>query len=118
MDIRGKAKLLRIFIGESDKVNHVSLSDAIIAAARKQGMAGATAWRGTASFGPSSHIRSSHVLDLSADLPVIIELVDTEEKIRSFQDQLTSLFDEAHCGGLVTIEETEVIRYSHGTHAQ
>lgn len=115
MDLRGEAKLLRIFIGEADKVDHVPLSEVIIREARKDGLAGATAWRGFMGFGPTSKIRSAKVLDLSADLPVIIEIVDVSEKIETFVKKLERLFVAADCGGLVTMENVEVHRYFHAS---
>jgi hypothetical protein len=108
------AKLLRIFIGESDKVRHVPLYEAIVREARAAGLAGATAWRGLAGFGPSSHIRTAKILDLAADLPVVVEITDAEEKIAAFQPVLDRLFEEAKCGGLVTMEKVQVVRYRHG----
>ena len=78
------------------------------------GLAGATVWRGIMGFGPTSHIRTSRILDLSTDLPVIIEIADSEEKINSFLPVLNELFESSGCGGLVTVENVEVIRYRHG----
>ncbi|MBD3240874.1 MAG: DUF190 domain-containing protein, partial [Chitinivibrionales bacterium] len=112
MQIQGTAKLLRIFVGESDRVHHTPLHEAIVREARAAGMAGATAWRGMLSFGPTSRIRTSKVLDLSSDLPVIVEVVDTEEKIDAFVPRLTELFEQADSGGLVTMERVEVIQYT------
>lgn len=111
----GESKLLRIFIGESDKLKHSPLYEAIIRAARAQKLAGATAWRGCMSFGPTSHFRTAKILDLSVDLPVIIEIVDTKDKIDTFIPVLNEMFEKSQCGGLVTIEKIETIRYSHGT---
>jgi hypothetical protein len=112
-----QAQLLRIFIGEADKLHHGSLCEAIVRKAREVGLAGATAWRGISSFGPTSHVRTSRVLDLSSDLPIIIEIVDDEPKIEAFLQTLTRMFDEAQCGGLVTVEPTRVLRYAHGSHS-
>jgi uncharacterized protein len=114
MELKGEAKLLRIFIGEADKVHHVPLYEAIVKAARAQGLAGATAWRGILSFGPTSHVRTTKQLDLSSDPPVIIEINDDEEKINRFLPALHDLFEEARSGGLVTIEKVQVIKYRHG----
>lgn len=111
MELKGEAKLLRIFIGEADKVHHTPLFEMIVKEARGLGIAGATAWRGRLGYGQTSHLRSTKVLDLSADLPVIVEIVDEKEKIDLLQERLNSLFDEANCGGLVTVEKVEVIRY-------
>lgn len=115
MELQGEAKLLRIFIGESDKLRHAPLYEVIVKEAKTHGLAGATAWRGILAFGPTSRVRTAKVLDLSSDLPVIVEINDEEAKINSFLPKLHDLFEEAHCGGLVTIEKVQVIKYLHGT---
>lgn len=114
MELEGEGKLLRIFIGEGDTLNHLALSEVIIKAARDAGMAGATAWRGTMSFGATSRIRSAKVLDLAADLPLIIEIVDTEPRINDFVPRLNALIEAAGCGGLVTLEKVHIIKYRPG----
>jgi uncharacterized protein len=114
MEISGPAKLLRIFVGEMDKVRHVPLYEAIVREARAAGLAGATSWRGTMGFGPTSRIRSAKVLDISADLPVIVEIIDEERKIDAFLPKLSELFSLASSGGLVTMEKVEIKRYTHG----
>ena len=118
MELKGEAKLLRIFIGESDKVKHTPLFEVIVREARAAGLAGATAWQGLLSYGPTSHVRTVKILDLSADLPLIIEIVDTEEKIQAFLPKLSNLFEEAQCGGLVTMEKVNIIKYTHGANAR
>jgi len=115
MELTGEAKLLRIFIGESDKIKHTPLYEMIAKEARSAGLAGSTVWRGILSYGPTSHIRTAKILDLSTDLPIIIEIVDTETKVDAFIPKLNSLFEEAQSGGLVTIEKVDIIKYSHGT---
>ena len=114
MELKGEAKLLRIILGEADKLKHTALYESIIREARSQGLAGATAWRGLMGFGPTSRIRTARVLDLSTDLPVIVEIVDQEEKIDRFLPKLHELFESAQCGGLITIEKVEIIKYTHG----
>jgi PII-like signaling protein len=114
METPSEAKLLRIFIGESDKIHHTALYEAIVQEARAMKLAGATVWRGILSFGPTSHIRSAKILDLSSDLPIIIEIVDKESKIDQFLPALNQLFEKAQCGGLMTIESVKVIHYVHG----
>jgi len=114
MEQKAKAKLLRIFLGESDKSKHNALFEVIIRKARKYGLAGATAWRGIMGFGLTSRIRTSSILDLSSDLPVIVEIVDMEEKIDKFLPVLHDLFETSKCGGLITMENVEIIRYLHG----
>ena len=114
MELKGEAKLLRIFIGESDKVKHTPLYEAIVREAKACGLAGATAWRGILAYGPTSRIKTEKILDLSADMPLIIEITDDEEKINAFLPRLERLFEEADSGGLVTVEKVQIIRYLHG----
>ena len=114
MEAQSDAKLLRIFIGESDKVRHLPLYEVIVREAKAAGLAGATAWRGLTGYGPTSRIRTAKILDLSADLPVIIEITDEEAKISAFLPVLDRLFEESNCGGLITVEQVQIIRYSHG----
>jgi len=114
MELKADAKLLRIFLGESDKVKHTALYEVIVREARRAGLAGATVWRGIMGFGPTSRIRTTRILDLSTDLPIIIEITDEEEKINQFLPVLHDLFEKAQCGGLITIEKVQVIKYIHG----
>lgn len=114
MELKGEAKLLRIFIGESDKIHHVPLYEAIVKEAKTMGLAGATAWRGILSYGPDSRIRTAKILDLSSDMPVIIEITDDETKINTFLPKLNELFEESNCGGLITVEKVQIIKYLHG----
>lgn len=109
------AKLLRIFIGESDKAGHQPLYEAIVYAAKKEGMAGATVLRGIMGFGANSRVHTAKLFDISTDLPVVVELVDSEEKIRSFVQTVEQLFESTNSGGLITIEKAEVIRYQTGS---
>jgi len=111
MGIYGQAVLLRIFIGESDKLGHLPLYEAIVKQARDAGLAGATVLKGVLGFGATAHIRTTKVLDLSADLSLVIEIVDEENKVQAFQERLTGLFEQANCGGLVTLENIRVIHY-------
>ncbi len=105
------SKLLRIFIGENDKENHRPLYEALIYAARKQGLAGATVLRGLMSFGASSHIHTAKLIEISQDLPIVVEIVDHEDKINAFLETVNKLMDKAGCGGLVTIEKAQVLYY-------
>ena len=114
MENNPNAKLLRIFIGESDKIGHATLYETIVFEAKKQGLSGATVTRGIMGFGANSKIHTTKLLELSSDLPLIIEIVDTEEKIRDFTKTVEYLFEQAKSGGLITIEKAEVIRYTHG----
>jgi len=111
MEISGQAVLLRIFIGESDKIGHLPLHEAIVKKAREAGLAGATVLKGVLGYGATDHIRTTKILDLSADLSMVVEIVDEEEKINFFQPTLSDLIEQANCGGLVTMENIRVIHY-------
>jgi PII-like signaling protein len=111
MHIEGEAKLLRIFVGESDKLNHVPVYEKIVIEARKAGLAGATVTKGIMGFGASSRIHTSKVLRLSEDLPLVIEIVDAEKKIEDFIPILNSIFEEANSGGMITMEKASIIKY-------
>lgn len=114
MHISGTARLLRIFIGESDRAHGKALYDAIIAEARHAGMAGVTVLQGRAGFGASSVVHTMKILQLSQDLPIVVELVDSEENIAAFSPRLDALLEEARCGALVTSEKVEIERYMPG----
>jgi len=107
MQIPHEAVLLRIFIGESDRWQHHALYEAIVLKARENHLAGATVLRGPMGFGKSSRLHTAKILRLSFDLPLVIEIVDSEEKINAF----LPLLDEMITGGLVTMEKVKVIEY-------
>jgi uncharacterized protein len=107
MALTGEGVLLRIFIGEADRHGGRPLSEVIVETARKRGLAGATAWKGFMGFGAHSHMHTAKVLRLSTDLPVIIEIVDTREKIDAFLPELDVLVAE----GLVTLERADIQIY-------
>ena len=107
MKIPEEGKLLRIFIGEQDKWNHQPLHEAIVNLARKEGLAGATAIKGFLGFGCKSHLHTTKLLRLSEDLPIIIEIVDSEEKIQKFLPHLDEMVKE----GLMTLEKATVVMY-------
>ena len=111
MEISGQAVLLRVFIGESDKIGHLPLYEAIVKEAREAGLAGATVLKGVLGYGATARIRTAKILDLSADLSLVVEIVDEEAKVASFQQRLSQLFEEANCGGLVTLENIRVVHY-------
>jgi len=111
MKISGQAVLLRVFIGESDKLGHMPLYEAIVKKARDADLAGTTVLKGVMGFGATARIRTQKILDLSSDLSMVIEIVDEEEKIMAFQNILSELFEQAGCGGLVTLENIRVIHY-------
>jgi hypothetical protein len=112
MHISGEAKLLRIFIGESDLSHHVSVYEKIVVEARKFGLAGATVFKGIMGYGGTSRIHTAKILRLSEDLPLIIEIVDEETKIENFLPIVEKIFEEANCGGLITIEKATIIKYT------
>jgi len=112
MQIQKDAKLLRIFIGDSDKIGNTPVYEEIVINAKKAGLAGATVFKGVMGFGSTSRIHTSKILRLSEDLPLIIEMVDEIEKIENFLPQLDKIFEKANCGGLITIEKAEVIKYT------
>jgi PII-like signaling protein len=114
MKIASEGKLLRIFVGESDQCQGRPLYEAIVLKARELGLAGATVWRGIEGYGARSRIHTSKILRLSEDLPILIEIVDTEEKIRGALDALDRLMEQAGGGGLITLEKAEIIKYSQG----
>src|SRR5271165_2869947 len=114
MQIPNEAVQLRIFLGESDRWEHKPLYEAIVLAAREAHLAGATVLRGPMGFGKASRLHTAKILRLSMDLPLVIEIVDTEEKIQGFLPVL----DEMLKGGLVTLEKVRVIDYRADSEAQ
>lgn len=114
MENNPNAKLLRIFIGESDKAGQQPLYEAIVFEAKKQSLSGATVTRGIMGFGANSKVHTTKLFEISADLPLIIEIIDTEEKIRAFIKKVEEMFEETKAGGLITLEKAEVIRYREG----
>ena len=107
MKLQGPAKRLTIFVGESDHYRHHSLSSEIVDRARRSSLAGCSVFHGTAGFGATGHLHTSHLLSLSEDLPVAIVIVDAAERIEDFLPQL----DELVTGGLVILDDVDVIRY-------
>ena len=107
MTLPREGKLLRVFIGESDRDGHRPAYQAIVELARREGLAGATVLRGLAGFGHSSRIHTASILRLSEDLPIVVEIVDTAERIDAFLPKLEPLVG----GGLVTLERVEVLAY-------
>jgi PII-like signaling protein len=114
MKITGEAKLLRIFVGEDDKAGHIPVYEKIVIAARENGLAGATVFKGIMGFGGNSRIHTAKILRLSEDLPLIIEIVDEVEKIERFIPVVNEIFEHSKSGGLITIEKVEIIKYSFG----
>ena len=107
----GEQMLVRVFIGESDKWHHQTLSQALLERLRREGFAGATVFRAAAGFGARSVVHTTHLLRLSEDLPVVVEVVDSEEQVQ----RLVPILDEMVSEGLVTIEKVRVLKYAPGT---
>ncbi|MEO8168043.1 MAG: DUF190 domain-containing protein, partial [bacterium] len=107
MKLEGEGKLLRIFIGESDKIDGQPLYEALVHKAKEKGLAGATVLRGIEGFGAASRIHTAKILRLSEDMPIIVEIVDTQEKIRLFMPEVDDLFQRSGSGGMVTLERAE-----------
>lgn len=107
----GEQILVRVFLGSSDKWHHQPLETALLERLRKQGFAGATVFRGVAGFGAQSVLHTAHILRLSEDLPIVIEIVDTRAKI----DELLPILDEMVHEGLVTMETVRVLKYAAGS---
>jgi PII-like signaling protein len=105
------SQLLRIFIGEMDKYEHKPLYEALVFAAKEQGIAGATVLRGILSYGASSRIHTAKLLDLSFDLPIVVEIVDQKEKIEEFLETANAMIESSGGGALITVEDVEVIHY-------
>jgi PII-like signaling protein len=110
MQIPRDALLLRIFFGENEKFRHLPLYEAIVLKAREMHLAGATVLRGPMGFGHSSRIHTAKILRLSEDLPIVIEIVDSEDKINAF----VAVLDGMIGSGLVTLEKVQVLRYGNG----
>lgn len=111
MIISGEAVLLRIFIGESDKIGSVPVSEKIVILAKENKLAGATVFKGIMGFGKSSVIHHSKFLTISEDLPIIIEIIDTKEKIDKFIPAVNEIFENANCGGIISIEKATIIQH-------
>ncbi len=107
MKIPAEGKLLRVFVGEADRWEGRPLYEAIVEEARRRGLAGATVWKGFMGFGAHSRMHTTKIVRLSEDLPIVIEIVDSAEKIEAFLPDLDRMVRE----GLVTLERAEVILY-------
>jgi len=114
MKLEGEGKLLRIFLGEADRLDGKPLYELIVMKARASGLAGTTVLRGIEGFGARSRIHTARILRLSEDLPVVVEIVDTEDKVRAFMPAVDEMFQRSGSGGMVTLERAEIIRYTHG----
>ena len=115
MELSNESKLLRIFIGEMDKIGHQPLYEAILYEAKNQGMAGCTVLRGIMSYGASSKVHTARLIEISEDLPIVVEIVDSEEKVKAFLETAGMLIEQACCGGLITMENASVFFYKKST---
>src|SRR5215831_8317497 len=111
MELEGQSKLLRIFVGEVDRIGHQLLYEAILVAAREKGLAGGTVLKGIMSFGASSRIHVARLIELSEDLPIVVEIVDEDKKIDAFIPVVNDLFEKCGRGGLITVEKVDVLYY-------
>lgn len=109
MNIEGPAKLLSIYVGDSDHWHGKPLYVALVERARSENMAGATAFRGIIGFGAKSHIHALHLLDLSSDLPIVVQIVDSADKINQFLDIAREMVGD----GLIVTSDIQVAKYSH-----
>jgi len=109
MKIEGPGKLLRIFIGEADRWEGRPLADAIVRMLREEGLAGATVVRGIEGFGADSRVHTAHILRMSEDLRIVIEVVDREERIQAILPKLDAMVQE----GLVCLADVDVVMYRH-----
>ena len=105
----GQQTLVRVFIGESDKWHHQPLHRALLERLRREGFAGATVYHGVAGFGATSVIHTAHIVDLSADLPVVIEVVDDDEHVQKLLPILDEMVSTG--GALITTEKVRVVKY-------
>lgn len=110
MRLSGDARRVRVYMGESDHWHGKPLATAIIERCRREGFAGATVFRGIAGYGSHSAIHTTHILDLSSDLPLLVEIVDTPERIETI---LLPMLDEMVPEGLITVEPVQVVKYAH-----
>ncbi len=108
-DLPEECSLLRIFFGEADEYMHRPLHQAIVLRARELNIAGATVLRGPMGFGRTSHLHNAHILRLSIDLPIIVEIVDETERLKAFVPELQKMMQ----GGLITMERVQVVRHQH-----
>jgi PII-like signaling protein len=113
MSLPAEGKLLRIFVGEADRWQGKPLYEAIVIEARQRGLAGATVIKGFMGFGAHSRIHTAKLLELSQDLPIVVEIVDTAEKIEAFMPDLEKMVGD----GLITLERAEVLLYRPGRQA-
>ena len=115
MEIKGEAKLLRIFISNTDKFKHNLLYEMIVFAAKRYGLAGATVLKGVMGYGSSSVVRSIKFWEITEKLPIVIEIVDESEKIDKFTEKILPWFDKLRYGCMITVEKANIVLYKQGT---
>ncbi len=114
MKISEKTGILKIYVGESDKINGRVLFEEIVFEARNAGLAGATVYKGIMSFGASHSIHTMKIFALSSDLPIVIEIIDNIEKLDEFTKKVNEIMEKSKRGGIVTFQELSVVRYEKG----
>lgn len=115
MEIKGEAKLLRIFISSTDKFKHTPLYEVIVYAAKRYKIAGATVLRGTMGYGSSSRVSSLKFWEISEKLPMVIEIIDEPEKIERFFEIIKPYFEKIRFGCIITMEKANIVFYKTGT---
>lgn len=115
MEIKGEAKLLRIFISNTDKFRYTSLSETIVFAAKRYGLAGATVLKGVMGYGSSSKIHSARFWEITEKLPLVIEIVDEAEKIEKFTEKILPWFEKLPYGCMITVEKANIVLQKQGS---
>ena len=111
--INSKSSILRIYMGNTDKINGVPLYETIVYAAKRKGMAGATVYKGVMGYGANSVVHSSKIFAISEDLPMVVEIVDTDERIDTFIEVIKPYLENPKFGMLITRQTVDIIHYSH-----
>jgi len=114
MEINGEAKLLRIFISNTDKFKHMPLYEMVVFAAKRYGLAGATVLKGTMGFGSSSIVHSIKFWEITEKLPMVIEIVDESEKMEKFTEKILPWFKKLPYGCMITVEKANIVLYKQG----
>jgi PII-like signaling protein len=114
MEIKGEVKRLRFYISNTDKLKHAPLYEMIVFAAKRDGLAGATVFKGVMAFGSSSIVHSIKFWEIEEKIPVVIEIVDESKKIEVFKNKMLQWFQKLHYGCLITIDATQIVLYKHG----
>lgn len=115
MKIEGNAKILRIFISNTDKFKHTSIYEVLVFAAKRYGLAGATVLKGSMGYGSSNVIQSVKFWELTEKLPMVVEIVDEADKIDRFTEKILPWFDKLRYGCLITTEEANIVLHKQGT---